>query len=177
MLDEMTIARLLLTWLFILMAIIVFMTYNEDNIQKNNIGPSDALIIFGTSINTPKKYIAVVVLCICNSAFRAINTNIIQPWIINNIQDIKIYYKVNTYHAYEITAIHATYGFVDWYFYMNILLSQIDLFMVEMIVDLCTAILTTRYYLYIKSQLHSEETKKYILTSQLDIDTMDNVNR
>ena len=175
MLHEIIIARILLTWLFILMTIITTMTYNESNIQTN-IGPSEALIIFGTAINTPTKYAAVVVLCICNSAFRVMNLNIIHSWIINNIQDTKIYYKVNTCHSYEITAIHAVYGFVDWYFYMNIILSQIDLFMVEMVVDLCMAMLTTRHYLYVKSQTQPpdlEDAKKYILTSQTDIDALE----
>ena len=150
MLPEITIARILLTWLCTLLALISIMSYNDKN-SKLNIGPSDSLIIFGTMINTNKKYIAVVLLCIFNSAVRTMNTNIIHPWVINNIQDTKIYFEVNIYHAYEITAIHAIYGFIDWYFYMNIILSQIDLFMVEMIVDLIMAILTTRYYLHIKS--------------------------
>ena len=178
MLPEITIACILLTWLFVLMSIIGIMTYNESTIHSN-IGPSEALIIFGTTINTNKKYAAVVVLCVCNSAFRVMNLNIIHSWIINNVQDTKIYYKVNTCHAYEITAIHAVYGFVDWYFYMNIILSQIDLFMVEMVVDLTMAILTTRYYLYVKSQtqppdaLLPEDEKIYILTSQTDIDAIE----
>ena len=120
--------------------------HNEKDI-KINIGPNDSLIIFGSMINIYKRYITVVILCIFNSAIRKINSNIINHWIINNIQDIKIYFKVNIYHAYEITAIHTVYGFVDWYFYMNIILSQIDLFIVEMIVDLIMTILTTRYYI------------------------------
>jgi hypothetical protein len=56
---------------------------------------------------------------------------------------------------------------------MNIILSQIDLFMVEMIVDLIMAMLTTKYYLYIKTQTHQDNIKNYILTGQneVDIDT------
>lgn len=163
MLQEITIARILLTWLFILVSLITIMSYNEKNV-KITIGPSDSLIIFGTMINTYKKYIAVVILCIFNSAIRTINSNIIHPWIINNIQDTKIYFKVNVYHAYEITVIHSVYGFIDWYFYMNIILSQIDLFMVEMIVDLIMAMLTTRYYMNIKLQLQPQLSlgSKYI---------------
>ena len=175
MLQEITIARVLLTWLFILLALIIFMSYNDKNV-KIHIGPSDELIIFGTTINTNKKYVAVVMLCIFNSAIRTMNSNIIHPWVINNVQDTKIYFKVNIYHAYEITAIHAVYGFIDWYFYMNIILSQIDLFMVEMIVDLIMAMLTTKYYLYIKAQtlaqlpIETEYIKNYILTGQYEVD-------
>jgi hypothetical protein len=104
------------------------------------------------------------------------NSNIIHPWVINNVQDTKIYFKVNIYNAYEITAIHAVYGFIDWYFYMNIILSQIDLFMVEMVVDLIMAMLTTKYYLDIKKQtlaqipIEAEYIKNYMLTGQDEVD-------
>ena len=175
MLAEITVSRILLSWLFILTTLIALMSYNDKNV-KLTIGPSDSLIIFGATINTTKKYVAVVLLCIFNSAIRTMNSNIIHPWVINNVQDTKIYFKVNVYHAYEITAIHAVYGFVDWYFYMNIILSQIDLFMVEMVVDLIMAMLTTKYYLYIKMQARTQITqevdyiKNYMLTSQDDVD-------
>jgi hypothetical protein len=58
---------------------------------------------------------------------------------------------------------------------MNIILSQIDLFMIELVVDLIMAILTTRYYLNIKAQqnhpkIQSADVKNYILASQLDFD-------
>ena len=52
--------------------------------------------------------------------------------------------------------------------------SQIDLFMVEMVVDLIMAILTTRYYLNIKTQQTQpkiqSDVKNFILASQLDFD-------
>lgn len=172
MLHELTISRILLVWLTILLTFICIMSYHKNMI----IGPSDSLVIFGAMINTDKKYAAVIVLCVFNSAIRVMNMNIIHAWVINHIQDTKIYYKVNPHHAYEITAVHAVYGFVDWYFYMNIILSQIDLFMVEMVVDLCMAILTTRYYLNIKSEMRtamltdSDDLKNYVLTSQVDVD-------
>ena len=190
MFRELTIARILLAWITLLMTFIAIMSYNDTNVQPN-IGPSDSLIIFGTPINTNKKYAGVVVLCIFNSAIRTMNSNIIHAWVINNVQDTKIYFKVNTYHAYEITGIHAVYSFVDWYFYMNIILSQVDLFLIEMSVDFIMAILTTRYYLKIKDELlmqqmemkiqmelqtinplshENKKVKNYILTSQNDVD-------
>ena len=172
MFTEIGIARLLLGWLSILIVLIGIMTYNNKN---GKFGPSDSLIIFGMLVNTKEKYIGVVILCVVNSAIRVMNTNIIHAWVINNIQDTKIYFKVDTYHAYEITAIHAVYSFVDWYFYMNIILSQTDLFLIEMVVDLVMAMLTTRHYLIIKEMSEMEEktsemegVKNYILTGQND---------
>jgi hypothetical protein len=175
MFHELTISRILLVWLSMLLSFICVMNYNENMV----IGPSDSLVIFGAVINTDRKYAAVIVLCIFNSAIRVMNTNIIHAWVINHIQDTKIYSKVDAPHAYEITAVHAVYGFVDWYFYMNIILSQIDLFMVEMVVDLCMAILTTRYYLNVKSDMKktmlsdTDDLKKYsLITSQTDLDVI-----
>ncbi len=165
---------MLLCWLFILMFLIGYMTCNNKNDTTIKFGPSDSLVIFGALVDTNEKYIGVVVLCIVNSAVRVMNTNIIHAWVINNIQDTKIYFKVNALQAYEITAIHAVYSFVDWYFYMNIILSQIDLFLIEMGVDLVMAILTTRYYLNIKENSEkptgtdSDSVKNYILTGQTD---------
>lgn len=141
MLPEVAVARILCSWIFILTAFISIITLNESI----NIGPSENLIIFGTTIDTTEKYAVIVILSICNSAVRTMNTHILYPWVINNIQDSKN--QVNKYHAYEITAVHSIYGFVDWYIYMNILLSQLDLFVLEMVVDLTMALLATKYYL------------------------------
>ena len=62
---------------------------------------------------------------------------------------------------------------------MNIILPQIDLFMVEMVVDLCMAMLTTRYYLNVKSDMKktmlsdTDDLKKYsLITSQTDMDVI-----
>ncbi len=172
MINEIIVSRILLTWLCLLFTAITIMNYYEDV----KIGPSDSLIVFGTKINTTQKYISVVLLCICNSSFRVLNVNIISAWVINNIQDTKLYFKVNTFQAYEITSVHALYGFVDLYFFVNIVTSQVDLFAIELFVDLIMALITTGYYLNIKVQAHanlitqSEEIKNYILTGQIDFD-------
>jgi hypothetical protein len=59
---------------------------------------------------------------------------------------------------------------------VNIVTSQVDLFAIELFVDLIMALITTGYYLNIKVQAHanlitqSEEIKNYILTGQIDFD-------
>ena len=174
MTNETIVSRILLIWLCLLFTAIAILNFTED--MNIKIGPSDSLIIFGTKINTTPKYISVVLLCLCNSSFRVLNMNIIRAWIINNIQDTKLYFKVNVFQAYEITAVHAIYGFVDLYFFINIVTSQIDLFAIEIIVDLIMALITTGYYLNVKVQAHanlitqSEEIKNYILTGQIEFD-------
>jgi hypothetical protein len=153
MLPEVAVARILWGWLFIIFILL------STNTERTHFGPNDTLIIFETTINTKEKYAGIVVLSICNSAIRAMNTNVLYPWIINNIQDTKTDQKVNEFNAYEITAVHSIYCFVDWYIYMNILLSQIDLFMIEVVVDLIVALFTTRYYLQRDYTLLCQEDK------------------
>ena len=168
MLPEVAVARILCSWIFILTAFILVITLNE----KINIGPSDNLIIFGTTIDTTEKYTVIVILSICNSAVRTMNTHILYPWVINNVQDSKYVQdsknQTNKYHAYEITAVHSIYGFVDWYIYMNILLSQVDLFMLEMVVDLTMALLTTKYYLE-REKSGEKSEREYTQISQEEV--------
>jgi hypothetical protein len=164
MLPEVAVARILCSWIFILTAFILVITLNE----KINIGPSDNLIIFGTTIDTSEKYAVIVILSICNSAVRTMNTLILYPWVINNVQDSNSKNQTNEYHAYEITAVHSIYGFVDWYIYMNILLSQFDLFMLEMVVYLITALLTTKYYLE-REKSGEKSEREYTQISQEEV--------
>ena len=74
------------------------------------------------------------------------NHNILQPWIINVIQD-----KTNPTHitysqSYELSFVYTIYNWFDFFLYMNILLSQIDMLLVEVFADLIvTFFLTTDY--------------------------------
>ena len=161
LLPEVVVSRILCGWIFVLFAFISFLTKTDEI----HIGPSDNLIIFGTMINTKEKYAAIIVLSICNSALRTMNSHVLYPWIINNIQDTKNE-RVDVFHANEITTVHSIYGFVDWYIYMNILLSHMDLFLLEMGVNLITALFTTRYYL---QRRDVEEEVKYTQVNQEEV--------
>jgi hypothetical protein len=58
-------------------------------------------------------------------------------------------YKPKSIHlkALEITSIVTIYQWFDWFIYMNMLLAQIDMVLVEIVADLFMSIGTTVYYI------------------------------
>lgn len=110
-------------------------------------GPHDDFMVFGISINTYTKYSCITLYSFINSGMRAIHHTIIQPWILHHVQDKTINHKTRPKDAYSITILSTLYNWFDWFIYMNILLSQIDMLIIELIADLCMTGITTRYYL------------------------------
>jgi hypothetical protein len=49
--------------------------------------------------------------------------------------------------AYESAFIITIYTWFDWFLYYNILLSQIDILLIEIVIDIIMAGLVTNYYL------------------------------
>ena len=49
--------------------------------------------------------------------------------------------------AYEITYVIIVYNWVDWYIYMNILLAQVDMLLIEITCDMIMSGVIARYYL------------------------------
>lgn len=111
-------------------------------------GPHDNFIILGIKINTTWKYTGIVVYSFINSLFRAVFHNVLAPWMINNVQD-EHKSKMGLKHvtAYEVCSVHVIYNWVDWLLYMNILLAQIDMMIIEIVADLLMTCATTYYYL------------------------------
>lgn len=120
---------------------------NVDN-AFYKFGPNDELNVLGFYINTNGKYSIVVIYCFMNSMFRTLYNSILHSWLINNIQD-ESKEKTNDIKkiAYEVTCVTTIYMWFDWFIYINILLSQIDMVFIETSADLIMSLLTTRYYL------------------------------
>jgi hypothetical protein len=101
----------------------------------------------GICIDTLTKYGVVVTFCFVNSGIRAMNTNVLRSWVINDVQDKSNKRPINHRKAYILSSVSVTYNWFDFFMYMNILLSQIDLFVLEIIADLIMTCLLTNYYL------------------------------
>lgn len=124
-----------------------------------NFGPNDNLIILGFKINTNLKYTFVISYCFINSIFRTLYNSILHSWLINNIQDETKDKPVEIRRlAYEITCVTTIYAWFDWFIYINVLLSQIDMVLVEICADLIVSIITTTYYLRINQNPQQIET-------------------
>jgi hypothetical protein len=135
--------------IFIITLIIGLSKYvNHEQTLFYNFGPNKDLNILGFLIDTNKKYGLIVSYCFINSLFRTLYNSILHAWLINHIQD-ETKEKSNSirFLAYEITCVTTIYVWFDWFIYINILLSQIDMVLIEIIADLIMSLITTRYYL------------------------------
>jgi hypothetical protein len=143
-------SRIIIIWMMLIIITICGL-YNKMNNEAQNFyifGPNNNLIIFGLQINTYTKYGIVVFYCFINSVIRSSHNDILRPWLTNSIQDISIQKKPEiAFFAYEVTYVTTIYNWFDWYIYMNILLAQVDMLIVDIISDLIMSGLITRYYL------------------------------
>ena len=111
-------------------------------------GPHEDLRIMGIKIDTASKYFGIVMYSFINSIFRTAYHNYLNPWMINNVQDEerqKTHLK--RYNVYEIATVCVIYNWTDWLLYMNILLAQIDMMLIEVAADLLMSYIVTFYYL------------------------------
>ena len=137
-----------------MIAVIGFLVYITRKYSISfPIGPNPELYLLQIPINTPAKYIGVITICFSNSVFRSLKNNILQSWITNHLQDeSSILRQDDEYRfSYEISCVNIIYAWFDWFLYMHILLSQIDLFLVEVSADIIMTVLITNYYLGKKS--------------------------
>lgn len=147
------ISRVLCAWM-IFISVLLSCAINKSNedILLYNFGPSDKLIILGVYINTYSKYCSLVIYCIINTCFRNISNNIISPWITHNIQDDSESGRINKrllnkWNVYEISSAHTLYYWFDWFIYIHLLLSQIDIVIIEVVTDIISTAYVTRSYL------------------------------
>lgn len=164
---EKIISRIIIVWMLLLLISIfsLFNTMDSETQQFYNIGPNDNLIVFGLKINTYPKYFITIMFCFTNSLIRTTSRDILIPWQTNSVQDItKKKHKNMHCFAYEVACVTAIYTWVDWYIYMNMVLTQIDMLLIETSTDLLTSCITTRYYLNYKM----DEECEYELTLSSD---------
>jgi len=136
-------------WMIAVIGFLVYIT--RENSIPFPIGPNPELFLLQIPINTPAKYIGVVTICFSNSIFRSLKNNILQSWITNHLQDEQSTEYIEYRFSYEISCVNTIYAWFDWFLYMHILLSQIDLFLVEVSADILMTVLITNYYLGKKS--------------------------
>ncbi len=144
------ISKVISLWMIIVIATILALLKYENDEQKEfyRFGPNEDLIIMGFSINTNEKYMGIVSYCFVNSLLRTLYNSILHPWLINNIQD-EMRLKPRELHSfgYEVTIVTTIYMWFDWFIYMNILLSQVDMVLIEISADVIMSLSTTMYYL------------------------------
>jgi hypothetical protein len=170
---EKFVSRVIIAWMMLII-IIMSSLYNKMDAEAQKFyifGPNNNLMIFGIQINSYTKYSIVVFYCFINSLIRTSYGNILRPWLTNSIQDINIEKnQAITFFAYEVTYVITIYTWFDWYIYMNILVAQVDMLIVEIISDIIMSGLITRYYLNYKIKDEIEVIEETI--SPLNVNEM-----
>jgi hypothetical protein len=144
------VSKLFICWIIIIYVLLTALLHNTSQEYKTfyRFGPHSELKILGISIDTDEKYLGVITYSFVNSIFRATLHNYLTPWMINNIQDEEKSKKhLNYYNVFELTTVCVIYTWTDWLIYMNILLTQIDMMIIEVSGDLIMSYITTYYYL------------------------------
>jgi len=91
-----------------------------------------------------------------NTFIRTIQHEFSSPWIIINIQDIERKQTIkNRNISYEVTCVNTIYQLIDWLLYMNMLLAQIDMVIIEIVTNLIATNITT--FIYLRSNIHVSE--------------------
>lgn len=149
-------ARVFMAWMFC--TCILIATCGDTTGSFYRWGPHDDLIVLTVIINTKLRYTGLVCFCILNSIFRTLQHDVLLSWAINNVQDANKYTPESIHWtAYEIMSVNAVYTWFDWFIYMHVLLSQIDLFLVETITQLIFSLITTTYYLRTNKNFHQDD--------------------
>jgi hypothetical protein len=143
---EKTVGRTIIMWIFTISSLLTYIIINQEN-RMFRFGPNPDLYILGICIDNTEKYLVVVGFCLINSGMRTLNHNILQSWIINTVQDPKTTTQVNPLLCYELSLTATTYAWFDFFMYMNILMAQIDMLLMEIGSDIIMTSILTTYYL------------------------------
>jgi amino acid permease len=139
-------ARLLFMWMVGVSACIATAVPQGSTFFR--FGPHADFVVLGIRIDTGGRYAALALYCFVNSMLRTVHHNVVSTWIINNVQD-EARDKSQLRHAivYEIVAASTMYAWWDWVVYIFILLSQIDMVLIEVVAELSMAFITTLAFL------------------------------
>lgn len=149
---EKIVCRSIFVWIcFVSVCIGILHNGTKMTTPFYNMGPNSGLIILGFTIDNYPKYSLIVGYSFINSVFRSLFHNILIPWVTNSIQDITKPKPINIHiFAYESAFIITIYTWFDWFLYYNILISQIDLLIIEISMDVIMAGIITNYYINYK---------------------------
>jgi len=152
MIPTLLCSRIIAGWMVLVAGLIVWINKDNNDDPFYRWGPHEDLVIFGSPIDTWPRYTYIVVYSLVNTSLRNVHSNIIQPYIVLHIQDTTpeaMEQKRSLSHplAYEISMFSAIYGWFDWFIYMNLLLAQADMVLIETCTDVLITLVITRWYL------------------------------
>jgi hypothetical protein len=116
-------------------------------------GPSDNLIILGLVIDSYALYAGVVFYSFFNTVIRNLNNQIVCAWITLVVHDTTVpKHNLSHLYMYEITLMSSIYTYIDWFIYLNLVFSQLDIVLIELVGELFITFIVTRMYLSVSPQ-------------------------
>jgi hypothetical protein len=143
--NPLLVSRIIAAWIICIGGMLLTVPYDK-------IGPNPTFIILGIAIDTMQKYLLLCTYVIMNIVIRNMNFNIISPWLIQNVQNTNVLH-VPVAHAYQIAVCFTLYGWIDSIIYINVILSQFDIILLEIVTDVIINTYITRMYLINKDKL------------------------
>lgn len=96
-------------------------------------GPSDSLLVLEIPINTYAKYSTILAYIIANNFIRELQEAIIAPFLINTIQTFEPKGHIRERYAMQMVTVSTIYKWIDWFVSLQMILSQVDLLLVEIV--------------------------------------------
>jgi len=147
--------HIVLLWCLLICSLMgIFHEYFDDPMYYR-FGPHPDFKLLGFTVDTYSKYFMIIVYTFINTYIRNINSDILKPWVTHNLENTNNESIVkrqlhNQLFFYEITFVSKIFFWVDWFIYMNMLLSQIDMILIEGIIDIIVSFYITHQYLKMK---------------------------
>ena len=143
------VGRIVSLWICLVIILLTTVLLTDRSSKKTfyRFGPHNELMVMGLSINSWLKYNILISVSTINCFMRSMSSEILNSWLTNNVRDHKtIISKEVIRYAYEITTVETLYGWVDWFLYMNMLLAQVDMMLIEIFVNLIVSNSITYFY-------------------------------
>ena len=128
--NPLLVSRIIATWTLCIGSLLT-----NSALNSFTMGPGPKFIILGIAIDTIQKYYVLCLYVVLNIIIRNMNFNIISPWLIQNVQNTNPI-QMSQSQIYQIAICFTLYGWVDSIIYINVILSQFDIVLLEIITDI-----------------------------------------
>lgn len=141
--------RILQGWtVTILISLIVLLKKGTAFKDFYQFGPSPNLVILGLVVDNYTLYAGIIFYSFFNTVIRNMNNQVVCAWITLVVHNTTISKDdIPKLHIYEITLMSAFYTYIDWFIYLNLVFSQIDIILIELAGELFITFMVTRMYL------------------------------
>jgi hypothetical protein len=144
-----TVATYLIVWLLVISTLLfaAFCAGAQGDNTFFAFGPHPTLQLVGLPIHTWTSYWGVVVYTLGSTCFRTLHGEVLSPWIMQRVQTTDAKSAYTHQNATFIVMVSVVFTWLDWFMYLNILLTQLDFLLLEVVGNILVTLYTTRTYM------------------------------